>query len=102
MTKKDLLRKEIFVFTLLLCVLLLGYVGCGAGAWNQANRDKIVTSCVEKAKAGAPSLDETKLKNYCSCYQQELEKKYSSVAAMATAKTEDLTKTAEGCLKFMF
>jgi hypothetical protein len=102
MNGKNLFRKELFVFILLLGFLLIGYVGCGAAGWNQANRDKIVTGCVDKAKAGAPNLDETKLKSYCSCYQQELEKKYPSVASMATAKTDDLTKTAEGCLKFMF
>ena len=90
-------------FCLGLLILAGGIVGCGGlTGWTQTQRDQVVNGCVDKAKAGAPSLDETKLRNYCSCYQQALEKKYTSVISMSGAKTEDLTQVAQGCLPLMF
>jgi hypothetical protein len=86
----------------LLPLLLVASIGCGGGSWTQAQRDEVINGCVDKAKAGAPSLDEGKLKNYCGCYMQALEKKYpSGAASLVSAKADDLTQLAQGCLPLL-
>ena len=74
---------------------------CGKRGWTQADRDQLVNSCVSGAKAKSAAIDEVKLKDYCSCYGQNIEKKFPDMKEMVTAKTEDLTKEAQNCLPLL-
>ncbi|MFO1518640.1 MAG: hypothetical protein U1F57_03085 [bacterium] len=78
--------------------LILLTMGCsGKKGWSQGDRDHLVNGCVtESSKSG--NLDATKLKSYCSCYEQNLEKKYPSLVDLAKASQDDMMKEAEPCL----
>jgi len=86
---------------ILLFTALTAIGACGKKGWTQADRDQLVNGCVDGAKAKAPTIDEAKLKNYCSCYGQAIEKKYPDMRTMVTAKAEDLSKEAQNCLPLM-
>lgn len=83
-----------------LAFILLAFAACNRG-WTQGDRDTLVNSCVEKAQAGAAGIDVNKLKSYCACYQQNLEKKYATMGALAKAGPENLTNEAQSCLPLM-
>lgn len=85
---------------LAIALLLLAAAACHRG-WTQGDRDKLVNSCVEKAQAGAPGIDATKLKAYCSCYQQNIEKKFPSTLDLTKATPEVLSGEAQSCLPLM-
>ena len=80
--------------------VLFSLAACNRG-WAPGDRDKLINSCVEKAQAGAAGIDVTKLKNYCSCYQQNLEKKYPTMRDLSKATPDQLTNEAQACLPLM-
>ena len=79
---------------------LLSLTACNKG-WPQGERDKLINSCVQKAQSAAGGMDENKLKNYCSCYQQNLEKKYPAIGDLNKATPEDVANQAQNCLPLM-
>lgn len=82
-----------------LALILLAFANCTRG-WSQRDRDTLVNSCV--AKAGAtPGIDAEKLKKYCGCYQQNLEKKFGTMVALSKATPDDVAQQAEACLPLM-
>lgn len=83
-----------------LLLFLLSLIACGKG-WSQGDRDKLIQSCVQKAQAAAPGMDPTKLKNYCSCFQQNIEKKFPSILDLSTAGPEAVNQEAQSCLPLM-
>lgn len=90
------------LFFLSLSLGLSACPGTGSRGWSQADKDKLIGACVTSAKQGGPGLDEAKITSYCTCYQQNLEKKYPKVTDMAPVKAEDISKEAEKCLELMF
>jgi hypothetical protein len=72
--------------------------------WTQAERDKLIKSCKDKALGTAGIADTAiarRFELYCSCYQQNLEKKYPSVADMGKASPKDITDQAAACIDMM-
>ncbi len=89
---------------LIVAVVILTGVACSGkskGGWSQGERDNLVGSCVEETKKTSPAIDESKLKSYCVCYQQVLEKKYAKLSDMATVGEAELMKLAEECLSLI-
>jgi hypothetical protein len=72
--------------------------------WTQAERDKLIKSCKDKA-LGTSGLTDTAIARrfelYCTCYQQNLEKKYPSVAEMGKASPKEITEQAAACIDMM-
>ena len=83
-----------------LLILFLAFAACNRG-WTQGDRDKLISTCVEKANAGAPGIDPTKLKNYCTCYQQNIEKKFTTMGDLAKATADSVAPAAQECLPLM-
>lgn len=81
-------------------ILFLPLAACHRG-WTQGDREKLINACVEKASAQAQGIDPNKLKNYCACYQQNLEKKFATMGALAKANTESVSTAAQDCLPLM-
>ena len=89
---------KLFLLLLILCAA----ASCGKKAgWQAAEKDQLITSCVTEAKNRAPSLDEGKVKNYCTCYEQNIEKAYPNPSDLTKATVDDMTKAAQGCLDMM-
>ena len=88
---------------LIVAVVIFAGVACigKSKGWSQGDRDKLIGSCVEETKKASPTIDESKLKNYCSCYQQVLEKKHATLSALAAVGEADLMKSAEECLSMI-
>ena len=86
--------KILLVFSIVFAVS--GCPGKGKGGWPQSDKDTLINSCVEKAKN--PALDEAKIKSYCSCYQQNLEKNYPNINDLKTVDANQIAKLAEECL----
>ena len=82
-------------------IVLLGACNNNKG-WTQTERDKLIKSCKDKALGG---LSDTaivrKFEAYCTCYQQNLEKKYPSVADMGKASPKEITEQAAACIDMM-
>lgn len=90
-------------FSLSFVLVALSLAACGGGrGWPQSERDALIGGCVQQAKAGGGALDEAKLRNYCSCYQQNVEKSFPDVKALKTVKAEDVAKEAQKCVELMF
>lgn len=77
-------------------------------SWNQSQRDRLVEECKEKAistmASNGQAPDEAtrqKLGNYCSCYQENLEKQFPSPEAMGKANANDVANAAKDCLQLM-
>ncbi len=85
---------------LIVAVVIFTCVACSGKTkgWSQGDRDKLIGSCVEETKKASPTIDESKLKSYCSCYQQVLEKKYATLISLAAVAEAELMKSAEECL----
>lgn len=88
-------------------ILIFAFILCAAGAcsgkskgWSQGDRDNLIGSCVEETKK-TPGVDVSKLNGYCTCYQQILEKKYATLASLATESEAELTRLAEQCLSLI-
>ena len=79
-------------------LLLLPLLACNRG-WTQGDRDKLVNTCVEKAQS--QGIDPNKLKNYCACYQQNIEKKYATMGALTKADANSISAAAQECLPLM-
>ena len=90
--------KRILIVAFILCAGV-ACVGKSKG-WSQGDRDSLIGSCVEETKK-TPGIDESKLKSYCTCYQQVLEKKYAKLTDLATVGETELTKLAEECLSYI-
>lgn len=90
--------RQILIVAFILCAA----VACGGKnkGWSQADRENLIGSCVEETKK-APGIDESKLKGYCTCYQQILEKKYAKLTDLATENEAELTTLAEQCLSLL-
>ncbi len=97
-----ILKTTQFLLAIFLLTAMTACPGTKQGGWSQGDRDQLINSCVSEAKAKAAQLDEAKLKAYCSCYEQNIEKQFPNVSDLATAKAEDMTKAAESCLPLMF
>jgi hypothetical protein len=76
--------------------------------WDQSQRDKLVKECTEKAVSTMASTGQApdeatrqKLGNYCSCYQEKLEKQFPSPEAMGKANAGDVANAAKDCLQLM-
>ncbi|MFT4152205.1 hypothetical protein [Parafilimonas sp.] len=94
-------------------ILFLGVVivlaSCGGSAgWQQPQRDKLISECKEKAIATMSASGQTpdgatkqKLVGYCTCYQQNLEKKFPDPDAMGKADAGDVANAAKDCLELM-
>lgn len=86
----------------LICLVL--FTACNnKKGWTQADRDKLIKSCKDKALAGGLSGAEIekKFEAYCTCYQQKLEKKYPSIADMGKASPAEITEQAAACIDIM-
>ena len=81
-------------------ILFVALAACNRG-WTQGDRDKLINTCVEKALAQAQELDPTKLKNYCTCYQQKIEMKFTTMEALAKATPESVSPPAQECLPIL-
>ena len=91
------MKKILVVFSIVLAAAAC--TGKNKG-WSQGDRDTLTTSCFEKAKN--PALEESKLKAYCTCYQQNLEKKYPDINELKKVDGKEIAKSAEECLPMMF
>lgn len=70
--------------------------------WSQAERDKLIKSCRDKATGSITDTAVVKrFELYCTCYQQNLEKKYPSVADMGKASPKEITEQAAACIELM-
>jgi hypothetical protein len=65
-------------------IIFISCTNSNAG-WNRSYRDKLMNSCISEAKRGNAAIDDQKLKTYCECYQQNLEKKYPETRQMEIA-----------------
>jgi hypothetical protein len=91
------------IFFLFISIGLLTACNNNKG-WTQAERDKLIKSCKDKALGTAGIADTAiarKFELYCSCYQQNLEKKYPSVADMGKASPKEITEHAAACIDMM-
>ncbi len=97
------MKLKIITNQILFLAILMAATGCtGERGWPPAEKDKLISSCVGEAKAGAAGLDESKIKNYCLCYQQNLEKTFPNFVDLKNVNGEDVGKAAEKCLELMF
>lgn len=87
--------------TILVLTGTIIFISCtnSNGGWNQSYKDKLVNSCISEAKKGNDAINDQKIKNYCQCYQQNLEKKYPEIKAMEAADKMEIAKAAEQCMK---
>jgi hypothetical protein len=91
------------IFFLFISIGLLTACNNNKG-WTQAERDKLIKSCKDKALGTAGIADTAiarKFELYCTCYQQNLEKKYASVADMGKASPKEITEQAAACIDMM-
>ncbi|MFO1462866.1 MAG: hypothetical protein U1F66_03750 [bacterium] len=65
--------------------------------WPQEQRSELVQACVENTKKN-PALDQAKVQDYCTCYQQKLENKYPEFMDLAKLGEAAMTQVAEECL----
>lgn len=80
-------------------VVLLGLSACKSStSWSQTDKDAFMNTCVSKAQSSA-GMDETKAKDYCSCMQEKVEKKYPNSSDAAKMTISDITEMAKGCVK---
>jgi hypothetical protein len=86
------------ILFLLITTAIFSCTNSNAG-WNQSYKDKLVNSCISEARKGNAAMDDQKLKTYCECYQQNLEKKYPEIKAMEAADKMEIVKAAEQCMK---
>jgi hypothetical protein len=89
-------------FSLLLIALSFAACGRGAGGWPQGVRDKVIGGCVKEAKAGGAPIEDAKLTNYCTCYQQNVEKTFPNPNDLVKVTPQDGAKEAQKCIELMF
>jgi hypothetical protein len=78
-------------------IIFISCTNSNAG-WNRSYKDQLVNSCISEAKKGNAAPDDKKLKSYCECYQQNLEKKYPEIKQMEAADKQEIIKAAEECM----
>jgi hypothetical protein len=83
----------------LVIVLCLAACSGGTRGWPQSVKDTVIDSCIRQAKAGGAALEEAKIRSYCSCYQQNVEKSIPNSQDLAQAKVEVLAKASQPCLE---
>lgn len=88
------------IFMILGLILVVTACTSKSMGWSQNERDELVNKCVEAATKN-PSLDKTKVTNYCTCYQKDLEKNYPNINDLAKLSADDMTKSAQACLPLM-
>ncbi len=88
---------------ILFLLITIGFLSCANtnAGWNQSYRDKLMNSCISEAKKGNAVIEEQKLKTYCECYQQNLEKKYPEIRQMEVADKNEIIKVAEDCMQVL-
>jgi len=83
--------------TLLCLLLMIALPACTKSkGWPQAERDKMTGAC--EAKASNPGMDPAKIKNYCACFQQDLEKKFPDINQLKTVDDKEVAKSAQECM----
>ncbi|HEX5037725.1 MAG TPA: hypothetical protein VFX30_11240 [bacterium] len=82
--------------------LAFSLAACGAtSGWPQVVKDTLIDTCVKEAKAGGAALEEGKIRTYCTCYQENVQKAYPDSGNLKNAKPEDLSKAAGPCLELV-
>lgn len=86
--------------TILFLPVTIGFMSCANSnaGWNRSYRDKLMNSCISEAKKRNAAIDDQKLRGYCECYQQNLEKKYPETRQMEIADKKEIIKAAEDCM----
>jgi hypothetical protein len=83
-------------------LVALSLAACGASSgWPSAVKTTMIDSCFKEAKAqGAPLADE-KIKGYCECYQQNVQKAFPNSNDLTKATAADLSKSMQPCLELV-
>lgn len=91
------------VLTLLIALITLCFASCGIRptGWQQSEKDLLTDGCLQQARVEAPSLDEGRVRSYCFCYQQQLERTFPDVGGFKTMSGEAAAREAQKCIDVM-
>lgn len=79
---------------LLLVGLVLAVQGVmGQGGWSADGTERIYNNCIKQYSNALPAMEEKHRSELCTCFTEQLQKKYPSKEDFSTAMNKDVTAT---------
>ena len=78
-------------------LIILSLTSCGTRptGWLQSDKDLLTDGCLQQARV------EGRVRSYCYCYQQHLERTFPDVGGFRTMSDEAAAREAQKCIEVM-